>query len=696
MSELNYSKKQIQPLIDKYAINAETNTTFARIIQMFDGQPSYQLWGVKMVFGKTAKIEELEAIKQWITDNKSLVKQLTKNGNIICYSSHADVAQLREEMEGLSKISFVKSIISCFNTSQRKLLSEYIKPDSFNGITCNANKTFLTWFDLFLKFSRLSGSTKSKVITRMSPERDVARIKSLLECALKEKYCWNKEDLMSFVANNTNDCDVIFNDGNIVVLEVKSYKDSNTLCYGRTKWCITSSDSQWDNYVVSKNRKQYFFFDFAKPEPDELAHIAFTVSKTDGITNAHSNSDACLLNNGITYHGKQVNIQKALKDAGVGLGLFLPLKKNSSFKWNIKDFFKYVDKHNKTVFTAYNKNNRVIVNVMDNSIMASMLSHTYIKVNNMPINNSTKCYILFDFNLKDTDDNSTVLIYYVKDTYKIDTLNQVYNTYGANIKDEHYLSNIGISREEYLSKEKVDPSILLHKLIDEGDSEGACALIDKEPEIDVNFEFNDKRPIFSAIDKKMYKVVGKIIANKNFDCNVDDGFSESLLQNFLYTYYLDKTHTLEAKDEECVRELITLLIDSGKFDLNYVDWNEDTLINIACTNKNMAWLVEKLAKNPKIDVNHVNDIEWAALGNAIRKKNIDAIKALGQRPDLEIREKDRALAKKLNINLDEYIKPKKFAEVTEEAVSTSENVVTAVEEDVDKYNEIFKKVFGCK
>ena len=90
MSELNYSKKQIQPLIDKYAINAETNTTFARVIELFDGQPNYQLWAVKVVFSKAITVDDLEAIKAWADENSNLIKRLTKNGNIISYSSASD------------------------------------------------------------------------------------------------------------------------------------------------------------------------------------------------------------------------------------------------------------------------------------------------------------------------------------------------------------------------------------------------------------------------------------------------------------------------------------------------------------------------------------------------------------------------------------------------------------------------------
>ena len=124
MATLNYSKKQIQPLIDKYAINAETNTTFARIIEMFDGKPNYQLWAVKVVFSKAVTLENLESIQLWAEENSNLIKKLSKGGNIISYSTSDDFKLLMSEMIGLSDIAFVKNIISRFNTDQRKILTE--------------------------------------------------------------------------------------------------------------------------------------------------------------------------------------------------------------------------------------------------------------------------------------------------------------------------------------------------------------------------------------------------------------------------------------------------------------------------------------------------------------------------------------------------------------------------------------------
>ena len=689
MATLNYSKKQIQPLIDKYAINAETNTTFARIIMMFDGQPNYQLWGVKAVFSKAIVISELENIKRWIDENPTLIKKLSKNGNVICYTSAPDFALLIKEIDGLSKINMVKNTINMFNTKQRKLLSDIILDDSIiNGINCSDNIAFMEWYDLFSKFNKLSGSTKAKFIGRMSSVTSVSEIKRLIRDVLKEKYSWNKEDLLTYVSINTPKCDVAYDKDNIVILQVKSYDDSNSLCLGRTSWCITNSKCQWENYVVTDNNRQYFFFDFSKPEKDELAHIGFTINENIGFRAAHSTTDQNMIGEGFDYHGKKINIFKALRNAGVGIDNFIKLKPNKNYKWEHDSFVNFVGKNSKSMAIAYDKDNRVIVNAFTQEALKAICGNTCIKCQNFsPSDQTCKCYLLVDFNIKENDGKSVIIISYNKDRYGIDTLSCIIDAFGEVITNDKYLSSISIESDDFINREKVDPSIMLHKLIDEGDENAAIKLIDSNDDIDVNYEFNDIRPIFKAIDARMYRVIGKIITNKNFDCNADDGLGESLLQNLLYEFYLNNSNKMDKQKENSVREMIELIIDSNKFDLNYVNENEDTAINIACTNPNMLWLVKKLASMPSVNVNCENDIKLAAFGCAMRYRNYNAMEVIGSRPDLVILDSERQLAEKLGIDIDKFIMPKPFAE-------TTETVVVADADNVDKYDEIFRKVFA--
>ena len=56
---MTYNKKQMQPLIDKFQINPETNKLFIKIIEMYDNQPNYQIWAVKGVFSHAFDFDTL-------------------------------------------------------------------------------------------------------------------------------------------------------------------------------------------------------------------------------------------------------------------------------------------------------------------------------------------------------------------------------------------------------------------------------------------------------------------------------------------------------------------------------------------------------------------------------------------------------------------------------------------------------------
>ena len=81
MSEIIFSK-QVKPLIKKYVINPETNTLFQDVINLFSTTPNYQVWAVKLIFGKIIDLTELKRIKKWSDENKNLIKSLSKH-NII-------------------------------------------------------------------------------------------------------------------------------------------------------------------------------------------------------------------------------------------------------------------------------------------------------------------------------------------------------------------------------------------------------------------------------------------------------------------------------------------------------------------------------------------------------------------------------------------------------------------------------------
>ena len=97
MLEVNSSKKQLNPLIQKYSIDVVNNEVFHKIILMFNEQPNYQVWAIKCVFGGVCPIEVISQIKDWAEKNQNEIKNLTK-GNIILYKSPSDIHNLLCEM----------------------------------------------------------------------------------------------------------------------------------------------------------------------------------------------------------------------------------------------------------------------------------------------------------------------------------------------------------------------------------------------------------------------------------------------------------------------------------------------------------------------------------------------------------------------------------------------------------------------
>src|ERR1035437_8169611 len=69
--------------------------------------------------------------------------------------------------------------------------------------------------------------------------------------------------------------DICFDENGILVLEIKSFQ-SNQMLNGHTRHCIKDYLSQWENYVSSRNNKQYYIYNFNIPQYDNKSVIGIT------------------------------------------------------------------------------------------------------------------------------------------------------------------------------------------------------------------------------------------------------------------------------------------------------------------------------------------------------------------------------------------------------------------------------------
>ena len=671
---MTYNKKQMQPLIDKYQINPETNKLFINTVEMFDGQTNYQNWAVKMIFSQTLTFDELKEIHDWIVANQNAISKLEKK-NIVSYTNKSGIAQLKKEMVGLEMLSFIKNIISHFNTDQKKMLTNTLLDKEYTPLEAYNNANLKKWYEVFRLFNKKPMARKNKFYSTCSAFKSCDKLLQAIENCLAESYEWDKDDLLVYIERNANDCEIVFNEGPIVIIRVPSFNSSHKLCgSGRTQWCITREPHFFSDYVTRYDgkRDQYFLFDFSRKETDCFAHVGFTVEGGSGIIIAQTCDNKDMMSD-FKQGNETLSIHKLLAKIGVKTSKFIRLPREIGFKWDIKSVVEMVKKNPQNYAIAFEGNNKLVLNILNISALSNLVGHTFIKYGNYAVNDKNKVYLFMDFDLPFNEDNSMIAIQYSKDMYGTQSLVRMTETFGKDLTKEGYLNKIGIDTEKFLNREAIDPSILLHKLIDENNETGAIELIKKESEkINVNFEFNTRVPIFSAINNRMYKLFDAIINHPKFDSKIEDGFGETLLESLLYLYGSDEIATSK-EDKKLLTTMITSILNCKTFDFNALDLNHDTAINVACQFPSEAWIVKSLVANKNININCVNDFEVAALGQCITNNNLEALKLIGQRPDLKVREEDKKLAKSCGINLNEYIKPNEniFTETPVESAEES-------------------------
>ena len=654
---MTYNKKQMQPLIDKFQINPETNKLFAKIIEMYDNQPNYQIWAVKGVFSQTFDFETLAKIHDWSVLNQTMIKSLEKK-NIVSYSTKSAITQLLHEMTALDNVAIIKNIISHFNTDQRRMLTEAILPHEMNGLQAYQNPLIKEWGGIFSKFDRLPSSRKNNFYTKASGVRNTAELQGLIKDALEATYTWNKEDLLAYLENNTKDVEVVFNQGPYVIIRVPNFDMSKKICGGgRTQWCITMEKDHWNSYVGrSSDRNQYFLFDFNRRETDPFAHIGFTIQKGYGIVEAQSCDNKPMLQD-LSNGRETLNINTALAAVGAKMSTFVRLDKSSEFKWDVHSMLEFVQKNPSLFAVAYDKDNRYVLNCLSHDGLRKLAGHTMVRINNIPVDNNNKVYVILDMNLPVNDDKAVIVMRYQKDQYGDVTLKESRDLFNGDLMDGKYLNQIGLSPNEFLNREAIDPSILLHKLIDEHDEIGAIKLIEENMDkVDVNYEFNMRMPVFSALNASMFKLFAKIVSHPNFKSKVTDGFGETLLQSLLYMYSADEVSS-SSDDEKSLIDMITAIMDNKSFDFNERDLSGDTALTIVCEYPKMTWIAKRLIADRNVDVNQANEFHLSPLKKCISANNLETLRELGKRPDLVVSEEDKTLAKNRGINLDEYIVP---------------------------------------
>jgi hypothetical protein len=232
---------------------------------------------------------------------------------------------------------------------------------------------------------------------------------------------------------------------------------------------------------------------------------------------------------------------------------------------------------------------------------------------------------------------------YVESTIDEGRLGDTYKLFVSNVS-----TNIILKRLEHEEKTlEIEFLMALHS----ANEAKAIEFVNSHKELDVNYEYWDRLPIFSAVDYGMSDLFTAILEHPKFKANVEDGFGETLLESLMYLYTADDNSD---EDRAQTKKYIDTILKSNKIDFNQKDLNEDVAINIACQYPKLFWVAETLIPRENVDVNIINDFDYSPLTSAIDNNNIKAIELLSKRKDIVVREIDVEKAKENNIDLSKY------------------------------------------
>lgn len=651
--ELTYSKKQLSPLIDKFGIKPESDTLFKRIITLFKDSTSYQVWAIKMVFNNYAHYETIQAYKEWADNNHQLVQKLSK-GTLTAYNTPSLMERLGKEISALEKYLIVKRNVDKFNTDQRKAWSNYIG-DTSDGWVCAANNRITELEALFKIFEKCPSWKQKNFITKMSAFRDGWKLAENLKNCVNEDYTWDREDLLAFVSVHTPSTDVVYDKDKVVILNIKDYESSRKTCGGnKTGWCITNNPSQFDNYVTSKNHKQYFMFNFGLEEQDDLSKIGFTVDAKDGITDAHAQRNGSLMpRNGYKGNdGHSWDIFKVMETFGVPYNIFMKIMESSMrYKWNKASFRKVFSETKGTI--RYDKGNFIIVDVLNNTDFVTLMGHTFVGGSNFKFGTvESKVYLIFDFSKSFDDNEAIVSCGCLTDEYGTESLENSFNIYGMPIDRKDYFNRIGIKEEEFLVDISLEPELQLQKYADRMEVDKAIELIKSNPDLDVNFSFHGRTVLYTAIVQACVPIFKALVEHPRFDGMHarpnDDSPALQVIQGYIFA---------SDNDAKTYKEMLDIIFESGKFDLTLKGVTNDTFLLTSILAPRADWISERLIKDLSVDVNCQNDMMETVLSSALSFGSKDMVELLMKRPDIIVRDIDKKIAQEKGYDLDALRKP---------------------------------------
>lgn len=395
---------------------------------LIGNSPNLYVWALTNFFKNNVTLYTIEHIINFNNKYNQLVKKLSK-GTITAYNSRDKVNTLINEIVQLRSIKRANDSINSFNTTQKKLLK---------SIDLNEHNVHI-----LNRFGRLSGVKRRNFIRKMSTIENIDDIMHQMSLLSNVHFEWNRESLLDFIQNSENiKCDIVLDENNIVLVKVYTY-DTIKLLAKTTNWCISKNKRYWNDYVEYRQHStQFVMFDFNKPEDHELSIIGFTSMKNNGITNAHSYSNADLMGRGTNGRMTQLssflvsnrnNIYSIIKGNKIPLGKIMDEKK-IKYEWNYRSFLSFlnycINEEDYVIHYMDEEDNKIAFSTKHENLKYIINNKSFIS--NISLGHASETFVFIDFNYsKDDSESIRYAFVYNNESIKEEYTSEIFDTFGC-------------------------------------------------------------------------------------------------------------------------------------------------------------------------------------------------------------------------------------------------------------------------
>ena len=262
---------------------AETNPDFLKIKKMLEPNPGWTYMFTKFYFDNNVPLEDLSDLYKDLLDYRQLLNQLPME--LLKYTNLKPTDEdqrgpyeiLCDDLEKLkgSKLSkkFVDELLPYQKAQYEK--AGAIHKEKIDGIA----KAFAEFGkDPAGNVDRKVNSDLQKIFfSKLKGDKTLVDVINRAEKHIKAANNTGMSKFLQAIQNANeklginNGAEIIFNDNNILIIEVKSFQ-SNQLLNAATSHCIARSDYHWNSYVGDEKlfNKQYYIYNF-KPNAVDIS-----------------------------------------------------------------------------------------------------------------------------------------------------------------------------------------------------------------------------------------------------------------------------------------------------------------------------------------------------------------------------------------------------------------------------------------